>query len=116
MSVTEGNAPLKGSFELDRAPLSIGKVVRFNSKQPLECIPLCDDSSYMREFDVITYIVDYVEYMCCVLFILLSFHRALQITTLSIRHFNAKIFCNLPTIKLKPNIIMIPHIFRENVM
>ena len=41
---------------------------------------LCDDSSYMREFDVITYIVDFVEYMCCVLFILLTFQQKLQIS------------------------------------
>jgi len=62
------------------------------------------------------YIVDFVEYMCCVLLILLTFLRALQITMLRIRHFNAKIFSKLPTIKLKPNIMMIPHIFKVNVM
>jgi len=41
---------------------------------------------------------------------------ALQIITLCIRYLNAKLFNKLPTIKLKPNIMMITHIFRENVM
>jgi len=70
----------------------------------------------MKEFDAITYIVDFVEYMCCVLFIHLTFQRALEITTLSIRHFNSDIFDKLSRIKFKSNIMMIPHIFREDIM
>jgi len=31
----------------------------------MNSILLCDDSSYMREFDVKTYIDDFIGYMCC---------------------------------------------------
>jgi len=44
MSVTEGNAHLRGFFEFDRAPMSIGRAIRLNSKQPLGII-LCDDGN-----------------------------------------------------------------------
>jgi len=82
----------------------------------MHLIPLRLYSSYMKGFNVKTYIVDLIEYMCCALFILLNFQRKLQISTRSIRHFKTKIFSKLSKIKLKSNIMMIPHIFRENVM
>jgi len=50
MSVTKGNASLRGSFELDRAPLSIetcqlaGKLDLIQSNL-LECILFCDDGN-----------------------------------------------------------------------
>jgi len=43
-------------------------------------------------------IVDSVEYMCCVLLILLNFERDLQNFALNIRHFNANIFRKLSRI------------------
>ena len=72
------------------------------------------DLLYMREFDVKTYKVDLLDCMCCVLFILLNVQWTLQISTRSIRHFNANFFGKLSRIKC--NIMMIQHIFRENVM
>jgi len=56
----------------------------------LEVHSLMSHSSYTREFDVKTYIVDLVEYKLCSLHSL-TFQRVLQIFTLSIRHFNTNI-------------------------
>jgi len=66
----------------------------------LEVHSLTPHSSYKREFDVKTYIVDLVEYMLCSLHSL-TFQRNLQISTPSITHFNANIFSKQIRIKLK---------------
>jgi len=66
----------------------------------LEVFSLTSHSSYTREFDMKTYIVDSVKYMLCSLHSL-TFQRILQISTLSIRQFNANIFSKLTRIKLK---------------
>jgi len=55
-------------------------------------------SSYTKEFDVKTYIVDLVKYMLCSIHSL-TFPRILQISTLSITHFNADIVSKLTRIK-----------------
>jgi len=65
MSVTDGNVLLR-CFVLDHAPLSIEtcQLVRqydYVQKNVLGCIPFCDDSSDMKEFDVRTYIVDHLN-------------------------------------------------------
>jgi len=55
----------------------------------LELNSLTSYSSYTKEFDAKTYIVDSVKYMLCYLHSL-TFQKGLQISTLSIGHFNAK--------------------------
>jgi len=66
----------------------------------LEVHSLTTHPSYSREFNVKTYIVDLVKYILCSLHSL-TFQRILQISTLSIRHFNTYIFNKLTRIKLK---------------
>jgi len=67
----------------------------------LEMHSCSSHSSYTKEFDVKTYILELVKYMLC-LFILLSFQ-------IVIRDFNTNIFSKLTRIKLKSNKIMTQH-------
>jgi len=68
MSATKGNAFLRCCFELDHAPLLIETLQLVGQydkvqKKILGCNPFSEYSSYMKGFDVRTYIVDLVEYM-----------------------------------------------------
>ena len=89
----------RGCFQLNLTALPIDKFQLTHEhdqaqKNLLEVHFLMWHSSYTKEFDVVAYIADSVEYMLC-------FQRCLQITTFSIRHFNINIFSKLTRMKLK---------------